>query len=140
MTFEEQIRAILDSRSEAIWAKDIERLISLYSPDIVYFDLVPPLRYVGTAALRMRFLDWFARLDNIGQNIGDVNVSASDDVGIAFMLIEASGTQKGGHQVRYWVRVTNCFRRSGDRWLITHEHVSLPVELESRSAAMDLVP
>ena len=35
------VGVLFDSRSEAIWMKDIERLMSLYSPDIVYFDLVP---------------------------------------------------------------------------------------------------
>ena len=55
--------------------KDIERLMSLYSPDIVYFDLVPPLRYVGSAALRRRFLDWFEGFEGpIGQEISDLNV------------------------------------------------------------------
>jgi ketosteroid isomerase-like protein len=53
------VRALLDRRSEAIWARDIDGLISCYSPDIVYFDIVPPLQYVGLAALRGRFLNWF---------------------------------------------------------------------------------
>ncbi|WP_281026255.1 hypothetical protein [Rhizobium sp. BK418] len=26
--------------------------MSLYSPDIVYFDVVPPLRFIGTDAVR----------------------------------------------------------------------------------------
>ena len=44
---EYEVRALLDRRSEAIWARDIDGLISCYSPDIVYFDIVPPLQYVG---------------------------------------------------------------------------------------------
>jgi hypothetical protein len=39
-------REPLDSRSGAIRLKDIDRLMALYSSDIVYFDLVPPLQYV----------------------------------------------------------------------------------------------
>jgi hypothetical protein len=38
------IRALLDSRAEAMRAKDVDRLMSGYSPDIVYFELVPALR------------------------------------------------------------------------------------------------
>ena len=56
---ESEVRALLDSRSEAVRTKDIDRLMSLYSPDIVYFDVVPPLQYTGSAALRGRFLEWF---------------------------------------------------------------------------------
>ncbi|RWB77418.1 MAG: DUF4440 domain-containing protein, partial [Mesorhizobium sp.] len=56
---EAAIRELLESRSAAMGAKDIEWLMSHYSNDIVYFDLVPPLRYVGSNAHRERFLDWF---------------------------------------------------------------------------------
>jgi ketosteroid isomerase-like protein len=138
---ESEIRALLDSRSEAIRIKDIDRLMSFYSPDIVYFDVVPGLQYTGSAALRPRFLEWFGGFKgSIGQEIGDVNIVASGDIAVAFMLIRAGGTLKNGHEVGYWVRATSCFQRSNHRWLVTHEHVSLPVDLESGSPATDLVP
>lgn len=136
-----EVRALLDSRSDAIWARDIDRLMALYSPDIVYFDLVPPLRYTGSAALRERFLDWFPRWESpIGQELDDVSISASGDVAAAHMLIRASGTLKGGREVGYWVRASNSFQRSPAGWLIRHEHVSLPVDLVTGSVVMELVP
>jgi ketosteroid isomerase-like protein len=136
-----EVGALFDNRSEAIWTKDIDRLMSLYSPDIVYFDLVPPLQYVGSAALRQRFLDWFESFEGpIGQEISDLNVMESGDAAIAHMLIRASGIRKNGQDVGFWVRATDGCRRSNDEWLITHEHISLPVDLMSRSAAMDLAP
>lgn len=136
-----EVRALFDSRAEAIGTKDIDRLMSLYAPDIVYFDLVPPLRYTGSAALRDRFLDWFGKWNSaIGQETRDVSVVAGGDVAAAHMLIRTSGTLKNGQEVGYWVRVSNFCRRSNDKWLMTHEHVSLPVELPSGRAAMDLMP
>jgi ketosteroid isomerase-like protein len=138
---ESDVKALFDHRSEAMRQKDIDRLMPLYSPDVVYFDLVPPLRYAGAAALRARFLDWFGRWNSpISQDVADLNISASGDVAAAFMLIRASGTLKTGEEVGYWVRVSNCCRRSDRGWLITHEHVSLPVDMTSRGAVMDLVP
>jgi ketosteroid isomerase-like protein len=122
-------------------AKDLDRLMSLYSDDIVYFDLVPPLQYAGSAALRERFSEWFdGWMGSIGMELRDVSISMGGDFAAACMLLRASGTRTGGVEVGYWVRVTNCFRRSSDRWLITHEHVSLPVDLERGSPVMDLVP
>jgi hypothetical protein len=38
------------------------------------------------------------------------------------------------------VRTSNFCRRSISRWLITHEHVSLPVDLKAGRPVMDLVP
>ena len=136
-----EVRALLDSRSEAVWIKDIDRLMSFYSPDIVYFDIVPGLQYTGSAALRPRFLEWFDGFKgSIGQEIGDVHILASGDVAVAYMLIRASGTLKNGREVGYWVRATSAFKRSNHRWLVTHEHVSVPVDFESGSAVTDLVP
>lgn len=136
-----EVRALLDSRSEAIRLKDIDRLMSLYSPDIVYFDLVSPLQYSGSAALRGRFTEWFAGWkSSIGQEIRDLNISASGDIAAAYMLIRASGTRKNGQDVGFWVRASDCCRRSNHGWLITHEHISLPVDLKNGTAAMDLAP
>jgi ketosteroid isomerase-like protein len=136
-----EVKALLDGRGEAVWTKDLDRLLSFYSPDIVYFDLVPGLRYTGSTALRARFTEWFEAFDGpIGQELRDLDVSASGELAVAHMLIRASGTLRSGQEVGYWVRATSSFRRSNDGWLIAHEHVSLPVDFASRRAAVDLVP
>lgn len=137
-----EIRALLDTRAESMRMKDIERLMALYAPDIVYFDVVPPLQYAGASALRDRFLDWFGRWQSpISQELRDPNIVANDDMAAAHMLIRASGTLKDGREVGYWVRTSNCFVRSDHRWRITHEHVSLPVDLTKGGlATLDLVP
>jgi ketosteroid isomerase-like protein len=138
---ESELKALFDNRSDAMRHKDIDRVMALYAPEIVYFDLVPPLRYAGAPALRDRFIDWFGRWSSaIGQDLRDLHLAASGDVAAAFMLIRTSGTLKTGEEVGYWVRVSNGCRRSDRGWLITHEHVSLPVDMKSRSAVMDLVP
>jgi ketosteroid isomerase-like protein len=138
---ESEVGALLDIRSDAFRAKDIDRVMPIYSPDIVYFDLVPPLRYNGSAALRDRFLDWFSRWESaIGQELREVSILAGGDVAAAHMLIRTSGTLKDGRDVGYWVRTSNSFQRSNGAWSITHEHVSLPVDIASGSAVLDLVP
>src|SRR5918999_839067 len=89
---ESTVRALLDSRSEAVWNKDIDRLLSFYSADIVYFDVVPGLQYTGSAALRPRFLEWFDAFEgSIGQEIHDLHVLANGDIAVGYMLIRASG-------------------------------------------------
>jgi ketosteroid isomerase-like protein len=134
------VAALFESRSEAIRMKDIDRLMSLYSPDVVYFDLVPPLQYAGSAALRHRFTEWFGGWKSaIGQDIHDLKILASGDVAAAHMLIRASGTRTDGQDVGFWVRASDYCRRSDQGWLIAHEHISLPVDLKSGKAAMDLV-
>lgn len=121
--------------------KDIDRLMSHYSRDIVYFDVVPPLQYVGSAALRDRFLQWFdGYTSGIVQEVRDLNIVASGDIAVAFMLVRTGGTLKNGNELEAWARVTSCFKRSNLTWLITHEHVSVPVDPGSGRAVTDLVP
>jgi ketosteroid isomerase-like protein len=135
------IKALIDSRSEAMRDKDVDRLMSLYSPDIVYFDLVPPLQYVGSAALRSRFSHWFEGWKSpISMELRDLRIAVSGDIAGAYMLLRASGTLKNGNEVGYWVRTSNCCQRFNHRWLFTHEHVSLPVDIKSGSAVLDLIP
>jgi ketosteroid isomerase-like protein len=136
-----EVRELFDNRSEAMRAKDIDRLMSLYAADVVYFDLVPPLQYTGSAALRERFIDWFEGWNGpIGMETRDLRISASGEMAAAHMLLRASGTRTNGREVGYWVRTTNCCQRSDRSWLITHEHVSLPVNFETGSAVLDLLP
>ena len=138
---ESTIASLLNERSRAIHDKAIDRLLAFYSVDIVYFDVVPPLQYVGADALRARFLDWFARWQGpIGQQIEDLRVTASADVAVAHMLIRAGGTLVDGAEVGYWVRSTSSFRLRGGSWLIAHEHVSLPADLKSGTVVTDLAP
>ena len=136
-----EIRTCLDSRSEAIRKKELDRLMSYYSPDIIYFDIVPPLQYVGADALRGRFTEWFHSYQSgIAQEIRDLTTVVSGDMAFTSMLIRSGGTLANGNEVGLWVRATSCFQQSNGKWLITHEHISLPVDLRSRSAAIDLVP
>ena len=136
-----EMRAFLDDRSEAIRKKDIDRLMSHYSPDIIYFDLVPPLQYVGSAALRDRFLEWFdSYKSDIRQEIRDLHIFVSGDMAVTSMLIRSGGTLKSGREIELWVRATSSCQRSNRSWLITHEHISLPVDLTSGSAVLNLTP
>ena len=136
-----EVRALLASWSEAIRLKDIDRLMALYAPEIVYFDVVPPLQYTGSTAVRRNFLRWFdAWQSAIGVEIRDLTIVASGDIAVASMLHRTSGTLKNGHEIGYWLRATLCCHRVNDRWMITHEHISLPVDVASGRAAMDLVP
>ncbi|MEV6491175.1 nuclear transport factor 2 family protein [Actinoplanes sp. NPDC051633] len=136
-----EVRELFDRQSAAMRAKDIDRLMALYSPDIVYFDVVPPLQFSGAVALRSRFLRWFDGWESaIELEIRDLTIAVSGDFALAHWFSRASGTLRGGREVGFWVRVSSCSRRTGTTWLITHEHVSLPVDLMSGSAAIDLVP
>lgn len=137
----EHLTELIERRSAAIRAKDLDLLMSFYAPGIVYFDVVPPLRYVGSAALRDRFTHWFDGFAGpIRQDPRDLTLAGGGDVVVAHVLIRAGGTLTSGTEISRWVRATSCFQRFDDTWLVTHEHVSLPVDLATGTTPADLRP
>jgi hypothetical protein len=67
--------------------------MSLYSPNIVYFDVVPPLRFIGSDAVRDNFVRWFNEYDGpIGLETHDLNIAVSGDV--AFAHIASPGQRE----------------------------------------------
>ncbi|NUT03615.1 MAG: SnoaL-like domain-containing protein [Hamadaea sp.] len=127
-SYDSEVRTLLGNRVEACQAKDIDRLMSLYSPDIVYYDVVPPLEFIGADEVRRNFLRWFDEYDGpIGLETHGLIVAASMDVAFAHMLHLDTGTRKNGLDGAVWLRSSVCCRRSNGKWLITHEHISLPI-------------
>ncbi|MEV3927765.1 YybH family protein [Actinomadura coerulea] len=124
-----EIRALLDSRVDACQTKDIDRLMSLYASDIVYYDVVPPLRFMGLDEVRSNFLRWFDEYEGpIDLETHELNIAMSEDIASVHMLHLDSGTRKGSlPQGSVWLRSTVCCRRSSGKWVIMHEHISLPV-------------
>jgi ketosteroid isomerase-like protein len=49
---EAEIRQRIDTLVEAIGAMDLDTVMSMYAPDVVSFDIEPPLQHVGAAAKR----------------------------------------------------------------------------------------
>jgi len=39
-----------------------------------------------------------------------------------------------------WVRATVCFRKIDGQWKVTHEHISVPFDMETFKASVHLKP
>ncbi|WP_433211185.1 YybH family protein [Microtetraspora malaysiensis] len=135
MSSESEIRTLLEIRAEACQTKDVDRLMELYAPDIVYYDVVPPMRFAGLDEIRRNFVRWFDEYDGpIELETRELIVAAGAEVAFAHMLHMDSGKRKNGMQTSIWVRSSLCFRRVGDEWLITHEHISVPINPQNLRA------
>jgi len=115
--------------------------MSLYAPECVYFDVVPPLQFDGSAAIRRNFLRWFNEYEGpIGLETSHQDVVVSGDAAFVHMLHRDSGNRNGEYS-GVWLRSTVCCQRVNGRWLITHEHISLPIDwAKSGMVALDLLP
>lgn len=132
---EAEIREKLDEQAQALRAKDIEILMTHYAADTVVFDLRPPARLDSADAYRENFEAWFASVDGpIDYEMHALTVTACDDVAFCHSLGHVRSMRTNGEKADYWVRVTSGMRRTNSRWLITHEHISMPIDLEAMKA------
>lgn len=124
---ETAIRARIDSLAEAIRNKNLDQVLGHYAPDVVVYDLLPPLDVRGIAKYRRNFEKWFATMaGRIHYEMLDVTISADDTHAFVHCLSHVTGARTGGGRADYWVRVTSGWRKSEGQWLITHEHISMP--------------
>jgi uncharacterized protein (TIGR02246 family) len=136
-----EIRGWIDRWTKAVSAKDVDRVMELYTDDIVAYDVVPPLQYIGKAAYRADFQQFFAQYESdLRVETRDLNVGANGDLGYATGLQMISGALKHGQKSGVWVRFTSLYRKVNGKWLDFDDHVSVPVEIESGKALLDLKP
>src|SRR5438309_2963706 len=106
------IRQQIDKLAEAIRATDLEGVKSIYAPDIVSFDVEPPLRVVGAEAKWKNWEEAFTVFQRpLDYEIRDLTITLDGDVAFAHSLNRLSGTLKNGNRGGFWVRVTCCFRK-----------------------------
>jgi uncharacterized protein (TIGR02246 family) len=140
-TDEAQIGALIDDWASALRAKDINRLMASYAPDVLTFDVVNPLQRKGLDAARKRAQEWISSWQGpIECEIRELTITTGDDVAFSHNLSHFSGRQMDGGEIDMWIRATLCYRKIDGRWNVTHEHVSAPFDPESGQASLDLKP
>jgi uncharacterized protein (TIGR02246 family) len=138
---EAAIQRLLDEGIRSVRSKNIEGVMALYAPEVVSFDIVPPLQYKGAEAFRKRWEEVFSSFSGpIGYELHDLSVTVGDDVAFSHSLNRISGTLHTGQQTDLWLRWTACFRKSNGQWLIMHHQNSVPVDLQTGRAVLDLKP
>jgi ketosteroid isomerase-like protein len=98
----------------------------------VVFDVVPPRQYVGAKAYRKDWADYLGSFNGaLKFEISDLSVMADGTMGFSHSIQHVSGTDTKGQAVDLTVRVTDVYRKIKGNWLIVHEHVSVPVDLDT---------
>jgi len=135
------IRQRVEALAKSLRARDIDAVMSLYARDVVSFDLGPPLRYAGADHKRRAWQEVFAAyVGPINYELRDVNVTTHGELAFVHSLNHVRGTLASGHTTDLWVRWTACFRRIAGVWLVVHDHVSVPADLEHGQAVLNLTP
>lgn len=122
------VRDRVATLAQAIRDKDIDTLMTHYAPDVVAYDVMPPLDVQGATDYRKNFERWFASMQGpIDYEMNELRISMSESHAFCHTLSHVKGTRQNGESADYWVRVTTCFQKANGQWLVGHEHVSMPM-------------
>jgi ketosteroid isomerase-like protein len=139
-----EIQAMYGKWAKAFEAKDVNGVMAMYAPgaELTAYDVVPPLQYKGSDAYRKDYTDFFAQFDGpIHADVSDTHIDAGHDVAFAYGVERLTGKMTNGTPVDMWMRWTDGWKRMADgQWRIVHEHVSVPVDMATGKARMDLKP
>jgi uncharacterized protein (TIGR02246 family) len=138
-----EIKALYDRWAQAFEVRDIDGIMSVYAPgdEVVAYDVVPPLQYKGKDAYRKDYLEFLAQYDGpIHVEYRDMRIMSSGDVGLIHALERFTGKLKTGQPSDMWLRATSGLRKIEGKWVIAHDHVSVPVDFETGKAVLEIKP
>jgi len=128
------IKAVQDAFSTAVKAKDLDAIMKYYVPgdSLVVFDVVPPRQYVGAAAYRKDWEEFLGSIDGpLTFETTDYNLTTDNNLAFARSIQRVAGKTKDGGDFDLTTRVTDVFKKIDGKWLVIHEHLSVPVDLAS---------
>lgn len=138
---ETHLRILIDAWANALRSRDIEGMMTHYAPDVTVFGITPPLEYMGVEAHRRYWQGMFASFEGrIGYDFSDLSITVGETIAFCHSLNHISGKTKNDGDGGTWIRVTVCCRKVGGKWMVTHEHVSVPFDTVSGKASVDLEP
>lgn len=135
------IKALEDHFAAAFRAKDVNAIMANYVPDesLVVFDASPPRQYTGAVAYRKDFTDLFAAYPGpLDFSLTDLEVTTGGgSIAYSHSIQHLIARDKDGKATDMTVRVTDGYKKINGQWLISHEHVSVPVDFATMKPVLD---
>jgi ketosteroid isomerase-like protein len=121
---------------KAVQTKDIAALRTLYSHDLNAYDVSMPFICKKDAYMK-HWREWFEMTEGaITYEITEIERVVSGDVACAHSLDHIVSMTKKGETTDMWLRRSLQRQRLNGVWLITHEHVSAPIDMSSGQAVL----
>jgi ketosteroid isomerase-like protein len=132
-----EIRAAQNSIAAGAEARNLDAIMSnyLHSPKLFVFDVYPPRAYLGYDAFRKDWHDFLAGYKGpITYQMQDMYVDTDGTYGYVHVIEHIAGTTNGDKAAEINMRVTELYHKINGKWLIVHEHASVPVDLKTGKA------
>jgi uncharacterized protein (TIGR02246 family) len=124
---EADIRSLIARWARAVREEDRAAIGRDHDPDILMFDVPPPLASRGLDAYMATSETFFSRAEKpVAFDFYDIAVTCGADVAFATAIGKCVDVDPNGKREPLEFRLTMGLRKIGERWRVTHEHHSLP--------------
>jgi uncharacterized protein (TIGR02246 family) len=140
---EAEIKALEARFVTAVEAKDADAIMANYvaGDSLVVFDVLPPRQYVGSDAYKKDWQGFLAGCKGpIKFEMTDLSVTADGRLGYGHSIQRLRCTTANGAAQDITTRTTDGYEKRDGKWLIAHEHVSVPVDLATGKADLSSKP
>ena len=139
----QDIRDVIESRAALLQTGDVKAMLAYHAPRVLEYSLAPPLSELRDGTDPAPTEEWIATFEAPPRReVTRLEISVDGDVAFATSIDSLTATPKGSaDSFTLWFRVTLGLRRIDGRWLITHEHESVPFAMDgSFRAEVGLTP
>ncbi|HLN98418.1 MAG TPA: nuclear transport factor 2 family protein [Pyrinomonadaceae bacterium] len=126
-TNEAAIRELIVNWANAVRTKNVDAILANHSPEILMFDVPPPLQLKGIEAYKKSWDLFFSWAHDFGVfDIDEMTVTAGDDVAFVTAVMHCAGAEANQERIDLEFRLTLGLRKIRDQWIVMHEHHSIP--------------
>jgi uncharacterized protein (TIGR02246 family) len=124
---ETAIRHLVENWARAVRSKNLNGILAKHSPDMLMFDVPPPLQSKGLEAYKQTWDVFFSWWQDSGVfDIREMDITAGIDVAFVTALMRCAGTETNGDKTELDFRLTVGLRKIDGEWVVMHEHHSIP--------------
>ena len=138
-----EIQALEKRVGDAIEAKDPTAIMANYvsGNSLIVFDVIPPRQYVGSDAYKK---DWAGVVGECADSpkfqVSDLAIESDGKLAVSHSIQHFACTDPKGGKTDLTMRATDVYRKVNGKWLIAHEHLSVPVDLATSKADLTSKP
>ncbi|WP_028659834.1 YybH family protein [Nocardioides insulae] len=126
---DQDVRLVHDAFGEGTRAADLDALMAHIAEEVVSYEQVPPMEYVGVDAVRAVCATGLeAAPHGVDLDTPDLTVRMGGDLAVSWGIDRVRISQEDGSVKEVYNRGTRVFARRDGRWLVVHQHLSLPLE------------
>jgi ketosteroid isomerase-like protein len=126
---EAAIRDVLASWAAATRQNRMNDVLKNHSPNLVIFDVLPPMKYDSAESYRRSWDDWQPQTEGEGQfDLENLVITIGSNVAFAHCFIRCGGVLQNGQPFSDVVRATFCLEKRTGSWKVCHQHVSKPYQ------------